>query len=57
MKEFISDFFRDAMIVCGINSTTSFFAGFAIFSVIGFMAHEQGKPISEVAESGIDFNY
>lgn len=27
-------------------------AGFAVFSVLGFMAHEQGVPIAEVAESG-----
>lgn len=28
-------------------------AGFAVFSVLGFMAHEQGVPIAEVAESGM----
>lgn len=32
---------------------TSFVAGFAIFSVLGFMADEQGMDISMVAESGI----
>jgi len=27
-------------------------AGFAVFSVLGFMSQEQGVPIEEVAESG-----
>lgn len=36
-----------------LNSGTSLVAGFAVFSVLGFMAHEQGVPIAEVAESGM----
>ena len=28
------------------------FSGFVIFSVIGFMADQQNKPVSEVAASG-----
>ena len=43
---------RQSLIICAVNSGTSFFSGFAIFSVIGFMAKEQNKPISEVAASG-----
>lgn len=40
------------MALCFLNSGTSFVAGFAIFSILGFMAGEQGVPIAEVAESG-----
>lgn len=47
---------RDCIMLCFLNSTTSLVAGFAIFSVLGFMAHEQGVPIAEVAESGRFFH-
>lgn len=45
-------FCRDSLCLCLLNSATSVVAGFAVFSVLGFMAHEQGVPIAEVAESG-----
>ncbi|KAM6927834.1 sodium- and chloride-dependent GABA transporter 2-like [Xenentodon cancila] len=44
--------YRDCVYLCLLNSLTSFVAGFAIFSVLGFMAKEQGVDISMVAESG-----
>uniref|UniRef100_A0AAR2ITZ8 Transporter n=1 Tax=Pygocentrus nattereri TaxID=42514 RepID=A0AAR2ITZ8_PYGNA len=44
--------YRDCVYLCLLNSMTSFVAGFAIFSVLGFMADEQGMDISMVAESG-----
>lgn len=40
------------MYLCLLNSGTSFVAGFAIFSALGFMAYEQNTDISKVAESG-----
>lgn len=45
-------FCRDAFLLALINSGTSFFAGFVVFSVLGFMAAEQGVDISKVADSG-----
>ncbi|XP_054609313.1 sodium- and chloride-dependent GABA transporter 2-like isoform X2 [Dunckerocampus dactyliophorus] len=44
--------YRDCLALCFLNSGTSFVAGFAIFSILGFMSYEQNVPISEVAESG-----
>ncbi len=34
------------------NCLTSFFAGFVIFGIIGFMAHEFGMEVGEVAKQG-----
>lgn len=45
-------FFRDAILVSIIDSCTSAFAGCAIFSITGFMAHTLNVPIKEVTKSG-----
>lgn len=51
-NRFNNDCYKDAFILSLINSGTSFFSGFVVFSILGFMAVEQGVDISEVAESG-----
>ncbi|KAM9326887.1 sodium- and chloride-dependent creatine transporter 1-like [Gastrophryne carolinensis] len=51
-NRFHNNCYRDAYILAVINSSTSFFSGFVVFSVLGFMASEQGVDISKVAESG-----
>lgn len=51
-NQFHNNCLKDAMIVSVINCSTSVFAGFVIFSVLGFMAHVSGKEVSEVATSG-----
>lgn len=51
-NKFHNNILRDTMIVCIGNCLTSFVAGFAIFSVLGFMATELGVDIVDVAKSG-----
>ena len=43
------------MIVPIINCCTSIFAGFVIFSVLGFMANESGKSVAEVVTQGENY--
>ncbi|XP_061654458.1 sodium- and chloride-dependent GABA transporter 2-like isoform X2 [Phyllopteryx taeniolatus] len=51
-NKYNNDCYKDSYLLCLLNSSTSFLAGFAIFSVLGFMAEEQGVDIATVAQSG-----
>ncbi|XP_029483202.1 sodium- and chloride-dependent GABA transporter 2-like isoform X1 [Oncorhynchus nerka] len=44
--------YMDSFWLCLLNGCTSFVAGFAVFSVLGFMAQKQGVSVAMVAESG-----
>lgn len=43
---------KDAIYVSILNVSTAIFAGFVVFSITGFLAHEMGVPLTEVAEHG-----
>ena len=43
---------RDAVMICGINTFTSFFSATVIFSILGFMAKEKGVEIGDVVKQG-----
>ncbi|KAJ8301087.1 hypothetical protein KUTeg_020074 [Tegillarca granosa] len=51
-NQYSNNVYKDAVFISMLNSFTSMFSGFVIFSVVGFMAHEQHKPVSSVAASG-----
>ncbi|XP_066287463.1 sodium- and chloride-dependent glycine transporter 2-like [Branchiostoma lanceolatum] len=51
-SRFHNNCYRDALVIAVLNCLTSFYAGFAIFSVLGFMANEMGVKVEEVADTG-----
>ena len=51
-NKFDSNCYRDALIVCFVNWCTSIFAGFTVFSILGFMAKAAEQEIEDVVKSG-----
>uniref|UniRef100_H3DQR3 Uncharacterized protein n=1 Tax=Tetraodon nigroviridis TaxID=99883 RepID=H3DQR3_TETNG len=43
---------RDALLTTSVNCVTSFFSGFVIFSVLGYMANKHQVSIEDVATEG-----
>jgi solute carrier family 6 amino acid transporter-like protein 5/7/9/14 len=51
-NKFNNNIYRDAVLVSMINCGTSIFAGFVIFSVMGFMATKTGLAVDDVVAGG-----
>ncbi|KAG5839215.1 hypothetical protein ANANG_G00202640 [Anguilla anguilla] len=51
-NKFDNNCYRDALLTSTVNCVTSFFSGFAIFSVLGYLAFKHGVNIEDVATEG-----
>nr|XP_002741096.1 PREDICTED: sodium- and chloride-dependent glycine transporter 1-like [Saccoglossus kowalevskii] len=51
-NKFHNNCYRDSIIVSLVNCGTSVFAGFVVFSIIGFISHEIGVPVEDVVDQG-----
>ena len=51
-NQFRGPVLRDTLIVTFVDAVVSIVCGVAVFSVLGNLAHEQGKPVSEVVTEG-----
>jgi SNF family Na+-dependent transporter len=51
-NNFHHDCYKDARFVPILNCATSIFAGFVLFSIIGFLAHSTGTKVEEVITQG-----
>ncbi|XP_064622840.1 sodium-dependent proline transporter-like [Lineus longissimus] len=51
-NKFHNNCLRDTFFVVTLNCLTSLYGGFAVFAVVGYMAHETGLPVDKVIQSG-----
>jgi len=52
-NEFNRDCHRDAVTIAVANGLTSIFSGSVVFSILGYMANQSGKPVLDVVKSDI----
>lgn len=52
-----TDITRNAIIIVVSNSLTSFVAGLAVFSTLGYLAQKAGVPVSSVIKGGIELAF
>ncbi|KAJ1345650.1 Plasma membrane low glucose sensor [Parelaphostrongylus tenuis] len=45
--------FRDGLVMCIINGSTSILAGFVVFSILGYMSFIAQKDIAEIVKPGV----
>ena len=55
-NKFSTNILRDAITVSLGNCGTSIFAGFVVFSYIGYLSHITGQDIDKVVQAGTNFN-
>jgi len=51
-NKFNNNFAKQCAVLCVCNSLTSLFAGFGIFSVLGYMSYQLEMDMADVAEAG-----
>lgn len=52
-NKFNNNCYKDAIVTGAVNCCTSFLAGFAVFSVLGYMAHVQQKDVGDVSRDDV----
>ncbi|XP_071947592.1 sodium- and chloride-dependent neutral and basic amino acid transporter B(0+)-like [Antedon mediterranea] len=56
-NKFHNNCYFDALFVSIANCCTSIFAGFVIFSILGYMANELGREVDEVVDQGFSLAF